>query len=188
MAAPAGGEMVPPLMMGGAPARVGEDGRFELSGLTGRRVLRAIGAGGWYLKSVRVDGREMIDTPLEFKGTEEVANVLVVLTQTVAQIAGSVTGSNGQLAKDYTVVLFPDDKDLWGPDSRYFSTARPDQEGKFKFNGLPAQAYLITALEYVDGQEWRDPEFLERLRDVATRVTAHEGQIEKVELKLVPVP
>jgi hypothetical protein len=187
MGASAGGEMTM-MMMGHQPSPVGADGKFELTGLTGRRLLRAFGAPGWYLKSVRVDGREMIDTPLEFKGAEEITNVQVVLTQSAAQIAGTVVGSNGQAVKDYAVVLFPDDKDLWGPDSRYFGTARPDQEGKFKLAGLPPASYLIVALEYVDAQEWRDPEFLERLREAATRVSAHEGQIENVELKLVTVP
>jgi hypothetical protein len=188
MAASAGGDMTPMMGMGGPPSRVGADGKFELSGLTGRRVLRVVGAAGWYLKSVRVDGRETIDTPLDFKGTEDVANVQIVLSQSAAEIAGTVAGSNGQPVKEYTVVVFPDDRNLWGPDSRYFGTARPDQDGKFKLNGLPAETYLIAALEYADGQEWRDPEFLERLRDAATRVTASEGQVERVELKIVATP
>jgi protocatechuate 3,4-dioxygenase beta subunit len=44
-----GGE--PMMMMGGMPARVGVDGKFELTGLHGRRLMRTMGASGWYLKS-----------------------------------------------------------------------------------------------------------------------------------------
>jgi Carboxypeptidase regulatory-like domain len=180
-----GGE---PMMMGGMPARVGLDGKFELTGLHGRRLLRAMGASGWYLKSVSVDGRDMVDTPIEFKGSEEITNVEIVLTSTAVQIGGTVTGSDGKPAKDYSVVVYPEDKALWTPDSRYFSQARPDQDGRFKVVGLPGETYLVAALEYVDSHEWRDPEFLEGLRAAATRVTAAEGETKDVILKLVPTP
>ena len=158
----AGGE--PMMMMGGMPARVGLDGKFELTGLYGRRLLRAMGASGWFLKSVRVDGRDMVDTPIEVKGSEEITNVEILLTSTAVQIGGTVTGPDGKTAKDYSVVVFPEDKALWTPDSRYFSQARPDQDGRFKVVGLPGETYLVAALEYVDSHEWRDPEFLEGLR------------------------
>jgi protocatechuate 3,4-dioxygenase beta subunit len=181
-----GGE--PMMMMGAMPARVGLDGKFELTGLHGRRLLRAMGASGWYLKSVRVDGRDMVDTPIEFKGVEAVTNVEIVLTSTAVQISGTVTASDGKPVKDYSVVVFPEDKELWTPDSRYFSQARPDQDGRFKVVGLPGETYLVAALDYVDSQEWRDPEFLERLSEAATPVSAADGETKDVTLKLVPPP
>jgi Carboxypeptidase regulatory-like domain len=181
-----GGE--PMMMMGGMPARIGLDGKFELTGLHGRRLLRAMGASGWHLKSVSVDGRDMVDTPIEFKGSEEITNVEIVLTSTAVQIGGTVTGSDGKPAKDYSVVVFPEDKALWTPESRYFSQARPDQDGRFKVVGLPGETYLVAALEYVDSHEWRDPEFLEGLRAAATRVTAADGETKDVPLKLVQPP
>jgi hypothetical protein len=181
-----GGE--PMMMMGAMPARVGLDGKFELTGLHGRRLLRAMGASGWYLKSVRVDGRDMVDTPIEFKGVEAVTNVEIVLTSTAVQSSGTVTASDGKPVKDYSVVVFPEDKELWTPDSRYFSQARPDQDGRFKVVGLPGETYLVAALDYVDSQEWRDPEFLERLSEAATRVSAADGETKDVTLKLVPPP
>jgi hypothetical protein len=178
-----GGE--PMMMMGAMPARVGLDGKFELTGLHGRRLLRTMGASGWYLKAVRVDGRDVVDTPIEFKGSEEITNVEIVLTSTAVQISGTVTGSDGKPVKDYSVVVFPEDKALWTPDSRCFSQARPDQDGRFKVIGLPGETYLVAALDYVDSQEWRDPEFLERLSEAATRVSAAEGETKEVTLKLV---
>jgi protocatechuate 3,4-dioxygenase beta subunit len=178
-----GGE--PMMMMGGMPARVGVDGKFELTGLHGRRLMRTMGASGWYLKSVRLDGRDTVDTPIEFKGSEEITNVEIVLTTTMVQISGTVTGSDGKPVKDYSVVVFPEDKALWTPDSRYFSQARPDQDGRFKVVGLPGETYLVAALDYVDSQEWRDPEFLGRLSEAATRVAAGDGETKDVTLKLV---
>ena len=53
---------------------------------------------------------------------------------------------------------------------------------------LPPGPYLVAALDYVDSNEWRDPEFLERLSETATRVAAADGETKDVTLKLVPPP
>jgi hypothetical protein len=47
---------------------------------------------------------------------------------------------------------------------------------------------MVAALEYVDAGEWRDPEFLERLRESATRVSASIGDAKELELKIVTIP
>ncbi|MGH9312098.1 MAG: MSCRAMM family protein [Vicinamibacterales bacterium] len=186
-AQPAGGEVMP-MMGGGMPGRIDTDGKFELTGLVGRRHIRAMGAPGWYLKSVRVDSRDFTDSGIDFKGTDEITGVEIVLTARMAQISGTVKGPDGKPAKDYAVIVFPEDKDRWTADSRYFGQARPDQEGRFKVVGLPDETYLVAALDYVDANEWRDPEFLERLRESATRVTAAGGDLKELELKIVSVP
>jgi len=170
------------------PGRIGTDGRFELTNLAGRRMIRVTGAQGWFLKSVRVDGRDITDSGIEFKGAEEVTGVEVMMTARMAQISGTVKGPDGKPAKDYAVVVFPEDKDRWTVDSRYFGQARPDQDGRFKVVGLPDETYLVAALDYVDANEWRDPEFLERLRDSATRVAATDGDLKELELRIVAVP
>jgi protocatechuate 3,4-dioxygenase beta subunit len=185
-AQPSSGE--PMMMFGGRPATIGPDGKFELANLTGKRFIRVMGAQGWFVKSVRVDARDVTDSGIDFKGTESVDGVEIVLTTQMAQITGTVKGPDGKPAKDYAVVVFPDDKERWTPDSRYFSQARPDQDGRFKVTGLPDETYLVAALEYVEGSDWRDPEFLDRLRDAATRVTAASGELKELELKIVSVP
>jgi hypothetical protein len=185
-AQPSSGE--PMMMFGGPPGTIGPDGKFELANLTGKRFIRVMGAQGWFVKSVRVDARDVTDSGIDFKGTEHVDGVEIVLTAQMAQIAGTVKGPDGKPAKDYAVVVFPDDRERWTPDSRYFGQARPDQDGRFKVTGLPDETYLVAALEYVEGSEWRDPEFLDRLRDAATRVTAASGELKELELKIVTVP
>jgi hypothetical protein len=185
-AQPVGGDSMP--MFGGMPGRIGTDGKFELTGLMGRRVIRAMGAQGWFVKSVRVDGRDVTDSGIDFKGGEEISGVEITLTTQMAQISGTVKGPDGKPARDYAVVVFPEDKDRWTPESRYFGQARPDQEGRFKVVGLPEETYLVAALEYVDGSDWRDPEFLDRLRESATRVTAASGTLKQIQLTIVAVP
>ena len=185
-AQPVGGDSMP--MFGGMPGRIGTDGKFELTGLMGRRVIRAMGAQGWFVKSVRVDGRDVTDSGIDFKGGDDISGVEITLTTQMAEISGTVKGPDGKPARDYAVVVFPDDKDRWTPESRYFGQARPDQEGRFKVVGLPEETYLVAALEYVEGSDWRDPEFLDRLRESATRVTAASGSVKQLELKIVSVP
>jgi hypothetical protein len=185
VAQPVADDFIP--MMGGMPGRIGTDGKFEVTGLAGRRMIRVF-AQGWFVKSVRVDGRDVTDSGVEFKGAEEVVGVEIVLATRMAEISGTVKNADGKPAKDYAVVVFPEDKERWTPDSRYFASARSDQAGRFKAVGLPDATYLVAALDYVDAGEWRDPEFLERLREHATRVTAAIGDVKELDLKIVFVP
>ena len=59
--------------------------------------------------------------------------------------------------------------------NRWTSSARPDQEGRFRFSNLPPGAYHAIAVEYVASGEWTDPEWLARAAQKATRVTLEEG-------------
>jgi hypothetical protein len=63
-------------------------------------------------------------------------------------------------------------------------TGRPDQDGRFKVTGLPPGEYHIVALDYVDANEWTEPEYLERVRSKATSVTINEGETKSIDLKI----
>jgi hypothetical protein len=45
--------------------------------------------------------------------------------------------------------------------------------------------YLAAAVDYVEDGEWQDPEFLERLRESASRLTIRNGETKTVALRLV---
>jgi len=172
--------------MGFRPARILEDWSFELKGLQGKRILRVGGLPGWTLKSVHSGGADVTDSPIEFSGTEEIANLRVVLTSQITEITGTVTDGKSAPARDYIVVAFAEDEAKWGPGTRFVRTARPDQEGLFKVRELPSGNYALAALEYLGEGEWQDPEVLARLRARATRVTLMEGEKKTVTLKLSP--
>jgi protocatechuate 3,4-dioxygenase beta subunit len=186
MAQAADPEAGPTIGFGGAAVK--ENGTFEMSGLIGTRVVRAMNLPkGWSLKAVRVNGADVTDSGIEFKTGEEVGGIDLELTQRTTAISGSVTDSRGQPAKDYTVVMFSDDQQKWTlPMNRWISSARPDQDGRFKFNNLPPGGYYAIALEYVAAGEWNDPEWLERARPRATRVTLDEGGTKVLDLKVLP--
>ena len=62
---------------------------------------------------------------------------------------------------------------------------RPDQQGRWQLKGLPAGDYLAVALDYMENDAWQDPEYLESLREKATKVTIVEGASEAVALRIV---
>ena len=63
---------------------------------------------------------------------------------------------------DYTVVAFADDNTKWAPWSRFIKTARPDDTGQFRIDGLPPGRYRIAAVDKVEEFQWLDREFLQR--------------------------
>jgi hypothetical protein len=51
--------------------------------------------------------------------------------------------------------------------------------------GVPGHSYLAIALEYIEPGEETNPEFLERLRNLATTVRVADGEKKALTLKLV---
>ena len=175
-----------PVMAGGGGATAKEDGSFQLRGLSGRRLVRVGNLPpGWILKSVRLNGDDITDTGIDFKPGQEVSGLEVVASSKPTDISGGVTASNGSAIKDYTVVVFADDPQLWTlPMTRWVSGTRPDQEGRFRIRNMPPGSYNIIAVDYIEAGAWGDPELLERLKTRAKRITLSEGATERLELKL----
>jgi protocatechuate 3,4-dioxygenase beta subunit len=175
-----------PAMSSLGNSSVKEDGTFRLDGLVGGRMFRVINAPkGWFLKRVTVNGEDITDKGMEFKPGEDVSDITVEMTNKAASITGAVTDDKGQTLKDYTVVVFAEDPQKWTlPGSRWTTSARPDQDGRFKFANLPHGAYYAIAVEYVAQGEWGDPEWLTRASKKATRFTLDEGGAKVLDLKL----
>ncbi len=100
-------------------------------------------------------------------------------------ISGAVTASDGSILKDYTVVIFSETPEHWRlPMTRWVTGTRPDQDGRFKVQNLPAGNYLAVAVDYVPQGEWGDPELLDRLKAKAKRFTLGDGATQTLDLKL----
>ena len=167
----------------GGIAKVREDWTFEARGLMDTRIFRLNTPAGWFLKKVTLNGTDVTDTGVEFKPGEDVAGVEVVLTRQAGQLAGRAT-IDGKPTNDYVVVAFASDRARWGAMSRFVRTSKPDQTGKFEIKGLPGEEYLVAALEYMETGEEADPEFLEKLRTQATRVSLADGEAKTVTVKV----
>lgn len=173
-------------MPGAGAMQVKPNGTFEMTGLIGARMFRPINLPrGWTLKSIRLNGADVTDTGVEFKAGEEVSGIEIDLTQRSTSVSGMVNDGRDTPVKDYTVVVFSDDQQKWAlPMNRWTSSARPDQDGRFKVNNLPPGGYYAAAVEYVANGEWNDPDWLERARTSATHFTLDDGASTTLTLKL----
>ena len=140
---------------------------------------------GWYLKAVRVGGRDVTDTGIEFPPESTVTGIEVELTNRPTEVSGTVRDSQGQPVQDYTVVVFARDRERRLGNTRYFGTARPDLNSKFVVHGLPAGNYFAIALEYADPVASMDPDFLEPLTKDATPFTLVEDKASALDLRIV---
>lgn len=161
------------------------DGTFELRAVSGKRQFRAGGfPKGWYLKSITLNGQDITDTPIDVPPGHDISGLEVTATQRAGELSGTVQSSKGAAVTDYVVLLFPPESERWGWQSRFVYTARPDQTGRFTMAGLPEASYLAVALEYLEPGEEGNPELLEKLKSMATRVTVAEGEKKTLTLKL----
>ncbi len=158
------------------PSALRQPGKFRLT-LFGQLP-------GWSIRSVRYRGVDITDAGMEFRPNEDVADVEIELTNRATDVSGLVTNAKGDALKDYSIVVFPQDRDKWTPSSRYMRTVRPDQDGRYKVNGLPPGEYRVIALDYVDPNEWNSPEFLDGIRSKAMSFSVNEGETKTVDLRI----
>lgn len=176
----------PMMGIGAGSGTVKPDGTFELRGLSGMRILRAVNLPqGWVLKSIRVNGADVTDNGIEFKTGEALTGVDVVLTSKLTEVTGAVKGAGSSPATDYTLVVFSDEPQRWSAaNTRYIAATRPDQAGKFQVKNLPPGGYYAIAVDYLAQGEWNDPDVLERLKPKATKFSLDEGEKKTLDLKI----
>ena len=159
-----------------APTRVNADGTFQATGLVDRRVIRVQSAPeGWFLKAVTHEGRDVTDSGIDFTPGRTVSGIDVLLTRRVPVLTGVVHDSTKRPITDYTVVVFSTDTSKWQFPTRFVTSARSDQDGRFSIRGMPPDDYFVIALEYVETGQEHDPEQLERWKGQAARITLREG-------------
>jgi hypothetical protein len=165
--------------------RVNQDGTFELRGIAGPQMIRvqAVPA-GWALKSITLNGIDITDAPHDFKPGNNVTGLVVTLTDRLSEITGSVRDGRGQPVADYVLVVFPEDPKLWGPQSRYVQTTRPNQNATFSIKGLPPGRYLSTVVPALENGLQNDPAVLEQLRPRARTFSLAEGQSLNLNLEM----
>jgi Carboxypeptidase regulatory-like domain len=164
--------------------RVRDNGAFEIVDLAGAQRL-SIGPlpAGWAVKAIEFDGKDYADVPIDVKNGLKIEGVKIVLSNKMPTLRGTLMDDKAQPASG-SVLLFPDDPVKWSEGSRLVRTARPDQSGAFEFRNMPVGEYLIVPLEYLQTGSSDDPEFLQSLRDRATKVSLGEGETKGVNLTL----
>jgi hypothetical protein len=168
---------------GGSAMTMVQGGRgnaFRVVGMTGPFHLAIEGlSDGWAVREITVDGADVTDEPINLKGQDATARV--VLTDRITTISGMVQ-SRGDRAS-YSVVVFPDDETRWSYPTRYVRAVRADDRGRFAISGLPANArYFAVAVDYLEEGEEQDAQFLQRVRGQAMTFSLAEGEQRSVVL------
>ena len=161
-----------------ASARIGPDGSFEMTGLSGPRVIRLTEPlRGWALKGVYLNGRDVTDVPLRFgMADQSIENLDVVLTNRVSVVTGHVLDTRGRGVRGATVAVFSTSRAQWSETSRFLGVSdRTDKDGSFSVGNLPPGDYYAAAVTALTPGEWRDPDLLEVLVPSATHLVLLEG-------------
>jgi len=171
----------------GGQGRINEDFTFEIKARPGNSLIRVNAmSGGWTLKSVRLNGTDVTDTGIDVRANEDLTGIEVEMTNHLSDFSGVVTDTHGAAVKDYSLVVFAQDRERWTPNSRFMRTGRPDQDGRFKVTGLPAGAYYAIALDYIEPGDATDPEVLDRIKEKATTFSLTDGETKTLDLKVTP--
>ncbi|MBA2301930.1 MAG: carboxypeptidase regulatory-like domain-containing protein [Acidobacteria bacterium] len=150
------------------PTVVIEDSSFRLSGVlpgiyrffSPPRGIRA-SVGRWWLKSLTLRGREMLDQELELR--QSVEDGILTFSDRASELAGVVRRSDGTLVTDGYVVVFSTQKSAWFHGSRRVAGARLSDDGRYVVRNLPAGEYLLAITHDLELNEWFDPDVLRTL-------------------------
>lgn len=171
------GQPLQSLGVGNLQGMVDTGGRFTINGvIPGKYRVTASGAQGWSLKSVLVNGTDVLDFPLELTPDTTAPALLVQFGDRNTDLKGVLTDAAGAATADYSVVIFPEDQRYWVPYARRMRSTRPATDGRFAFVGLPPGDYRIAAVTDVETGEWLDPEFLRQLLPASIGVRLADGQ------------
>ena len=156
------------------------DGRFSVYGMPPGTYWPDFQAGirnplgAWWLKSITVEGREMLDAPLELRSSSKGATV--TFADTASDLRGRVAAATGEPATNCTVVVFPVDRTGWFFNSRRIAAVPVDGEGRYVVRNLPGGEYFIVARPDLDQFEWFNPLTLEKLAPAAAKLTIRNDE------------
>jgi len=172
----------------GSDASVEADGSFVLTDIGGgaRLIRMSRLPDEWQMTAAYVEGRDVIDTALDFDGGQTTAGVTLVVTDQVTELTGTVHDDRGTALTAFTVIAFPSDDRLWQPQSRHILASRPDQNARYRIRGLPPGDYRVSVVEVVQDGEWFDPRFLDDLRQRSVPIRLRAGESESLNLELDP--
>jgi hypothetical protein len=139
---------------------------------------------GWWLRSVVIDGRDVLDFPLELGAAGDVGGAIATFTDRRTELSGTLQTAANVPAPDYFVVVFSADPTHWRPASRRVQLTRPGTDGRFIVRDLPAGDYLMAAVADLEPSDVSDVTFMERLVSTAIKVTLGDGDKKRHDLTL----
>ena len=146
--------------------------------------MQAGGTGNWVLASSMAGGLDSLDFPFVIGPNMNIADAVVTFADRTTELSGTLQDASGTATSDYSIIVFPSDKQYWQPQSRRIQSARPGTDGRFTMRNLPPGDYMIVAVTDVEPGEWFDPAFLAELSRASMRVTLQDGEKKTQDLRL----
>lgn len=162
------------------------DGTFAITGIVPGtfRVVTSVGSPLWTVHSILQDGRDLADTMLEVREDHDLGEVVVTLSDRMAELSGTLTDGAGRPAHELYVFLFPVDTALWTRNSRRIRAVRADVGGGYAVTGLPPGEYYVSASTAIDPALQYDPTYLELFVAAALKVSISDGETRKLDLRV----
>ena len=175
----------------GRQPRINADGTFKTGSYPPGRYSVTVMPGdpAWTPKSVMVDGHDLLREAIDLSGND-MANVLVTLTDKPAELRGVVRSESAALPDHVTIVMVPQDYRAWianGMPRAMLATAPVPKDGAYRLPRLPSGDFLVAALVVNGELPIRDTAFLEAVARAATHVTIADGDRKTLDLKLLDI-
>jgi hypothetical protein len=160
----------------GMVGSIAADGTFAIRGVPpGRAFLRLPEPSRWSVESIRHQGRDVLDVPVDITD-EDVDDLIVTLTDRPASLSGRVTVVGNGKVEDAAVIVFPAEASMWS-DLRVAGLAvrlrEPfvEDDGSFRISALPPGEYLAIALDDRAIESLPRPGVFQALAAAAERIT-----------------
>jgi hypothetical protein len=171
-------------LIGAAPNTVQQDGTFTFDNVAGQVALHVSQLPpGWVVNAVRLGGVDITDSVTDF-GEGVRRGLEIVVTDQRTELIGRVADRLGGRVSNYTVVVFPEDRNRWTWPSRFIRAARPGHDGAFRIEELPPANYMAIALDSIPQNAWSNADVLERLWSLATPFRINDGEHRVFNLRL----
>jgi protocatechuate 3,4-dioxygenase beta subunit len=151
-------------------------GKFTMAGLgAGSYRVTVLGVpAGSYLKSVSLNGREVLESGMDLNDAAGELNMGVVVSQSGAELNGAVLGDDGKAAPGAVVTMIPDPP---RPELAYlYQRTNTDQNGIFRIRGIAPGKYRVIAWQELEPGEQFDPDLARANEDKSLSLTLGEGE------------
>jgi len=159
------------------------DRTFTIAGVFGRRMLDLSEVPrGWYVKSIRYDGKEIIDAATEFKGGRDAPALDVMLSNRGAIVTGTVVDGSGAPSRALVGMLRTTPADGSVAVAAWRETSR---DGTFSIGPARGGDYVIVAVPASsDRARLSSQDRLSRLAALGERVTLTDVDERVMQLRI----
>ena len=162
-------------------AQLADDGTFQADLSADAYLVEAGGLpDGYYLKSVKLAGREMPDSTLDLSYGG--GPIDVVLAPTAGDVTGSVQNARNEAATGVQVTVVPTSFSLRRDMNKLVTT---DASGNFTLHGLPPGDYKVFAWEEVETNAWMDRDYRQPFESLSASVRVDQSTTPNVTLRLI---